>query len=119
MRLPPMKVREKEASHPLFTYGTNDYVACRSCGAFSRIQYVPPIPIESRLMKSHFCPHCGVAYEFNLRYPNGGPYLMGDVMLDREVTIDEAEQLQQIYMMWNATVYPTFKGFLQSLRDTS
>lgn len=114
-----MKTREKEVPHPLWTYATNDYVACRSCGAHSRINYVPPIPVESRRMKSHFCPHCGAAYEFNQRYPNGGSYLLADVMLGREVTMDEAQQLQQIYMMWDATVYPTFKGFLQSLRDTS
>lgn len=109
----------EETPHPLWTYATNDYVACRSCGAHSRIQYVPPIPIESRLMKSHFCPHCGAAYEFDARYPNGGPYLMGDVMLGRQVTMEEAQQLQQIYMMWDATVHPTFKEFLQSLKGSS
>ncbi len=114
------KKTEYDGPAPAFTYPMYAYVSCRSCGTFTSITFKPPLPKESLLMKPHFCPHCGAPYEYDPRYANDGGrgFLLADVMLSRQVTLEELKQFQDIYGMWDIRVHSTFKEFLQSLRES-
>lgn len=104
------------ADNPLGAYNTQDYVACTNCGQLSRIEFCYPLVQASTITRAYYCPMCGLPRTTDNKFSNSASFeLIAQVMFGRKSSPEEAQQLKEIYGMWNAHEYSTFKDFLKEL----